>query len=386
MVETRWLRWVGPGIVALAGIVLIGSATVGAGTRTWSPGPCAGSRTDETASARETIPGTPHDLAAAPWFRLDPVAADDGSLRGERLVLGLFGDALTRTLDLPAEAFAAGPFGGTVLTGADDGSTSRLELVDVARGCSWVVATERDVIRRATVDADGASVYEMRVDRATRADLGIWRRSLRDASSAERILAPISADARFGITFSTELAWDLAGDRLVVQSCGEFACRTRIFDPHDGAVATLDAPDLGLLVGVDGDRVVTYADCHGLPCPIISTNLATDTRTVVAEAAGAATLVRGASGAAVVIEQDTASGHAVRSIALDGSDSSDAVSVPPDLELTGTPWSGTSSTRLPPGWVLLAPDGRLSGDPNDHRSQLRHIPDGTTVQLDEATR
>src|SRR4051794_16712387 len=175
-------------------------------------------------------------------------------------------------------------------------------------------------------------------------------------------------------------------DRLVVQSCGEFACRTRVFDPRDGAVATLDAPDLGLLVGVDGDRVVTYADCHGLPCPIISTDLGTRTRTIAAEAAGPATLVRGATGAAIVIEEETASGHAVRSVALGGSDSSGAVTMARDLELTGTPLSGISSTRLPPGWVLLAPDGRLSDGPNDPRSQLRHIPDGATVPLDEATR
>ena len=58
------------------------------------------------------------------------------------------------------------------------------------------------------------------------------------------------------------------------------------------------------------------------------------------------------------------------------------------VELTGTPLSGagTSATRLPAGWVLLAPDGRFSLDPTDGRSQLRRIPDGATVLLDEATR
>ena len=225
MVESRWLRWIGPGIVALGAVALIGSATVGAGMRTWAPRTCAGPPTDRTAAARASTPATPSDLAAAPWFRLDPVAVDDGSLGGERLVVGRFGEMLTQTRDLPAESFAAGPFGRTVLTGADDGSTSRLELVDVAGGCSWLVATERDVIRRATIDPAGATVYEMHVDRATRADLGIWRRGLDTASPAERILDPISPDARFGITFSTEFTWDLAGQRLAVQSCGEFACR-----------------------------------------------------------------------------------------------------------------------------------------------------------------
>ena len=69
--------------------------------------------------------------------------------------------------------------------------------------------------------------------------------------------------------------WDVAGDRLAIQSCGEVACRTRVIAPGGGPARLLDAPDLGLLVGLDGDRVVTYASCRGLPCPIVSTDLAT---------------------------------------------------------------------------------------------------------------
>ena len=386
MVEARWLRWIGPGVVALGAVALIGSTTVGAGTRTWTPKACAGPPTDRTAAARGSTPATPGDLAAAPWFRLDPVAADDGSLGGERLFVGRFGEPLTQTRDLPAESFTAGPFGRTVLTGTDDGSTSRLELVDVAGRCSWLVATERDVIRRATIDPAGTTVFEMRVDRATRADLGIWRRGLDAVSPAERIHDPIAPDDRFGITFSTEFAWDLVGERLAVQSCGEFACRIRVLDPRGGPVRTLEVPDLGLLVGVDGERVVTYADCHGLPCPIISTDIVTAARTVIADAAGAATLVRTTDGARLVHETQTPAGPALRSVTLDAGGTPDTVAMAGEVELTGTPLSGTSATRLPPGWVLLAPDGRFPVEPTDRRSQLRHIPDGTTVPLDEATR
>ena len=204
MVESRWLRWIGPGVIALGAVGLIASTTVGAGPRAWTPRPCPGTPADRVAGARDVAPITPADLAAAPWFRLDPVAAADGSLRGQRLVLGRFGDPLTRALDLPAESFAAGPFGHIVLAGSDDGSTSRLEMVDVAGGCSWTLGSERDVIRRATIDPSGSVIYEMRVDRATRADLGIWRRPVDAASTAERILDPIAPDARFGRTFSTE--------------------------------------------------------------------------------------------------------------------------------------------------------------------------------------
>jgi hypothetical protein len=39
--------------------------------------------------------------------------------------------------------------------------------------------------------------------------------------------------------------------------------------------------------------------------------------------------------------------------------------------------------HVPPGWILLGPDGRLPDDRTTIRPQLRRIQDGTTVQLDE---
>jgi hypothetical protein len=386
MVESRWLRWIGPGVVALGAAGLIASTTVGAGPQATTTRPCIGPPADPIAETADAIPAIPADLAATPWFRLDPVAADDGSLRGGHLVLGRFGDPQTLALDLPAESFAAGPFGRTVLAGADDGSASRLEIIDVASGCSWLVAMDRDVIRRASIDPSGTVIYEMRVDRATRADLGVWRRRADGASPAEPILGPIAPDARFGRTFSTELTWDLAGERLAVQSCGEFACRTRLLDPRGGPAAMLDQPGLGPLVGVDGDRIVTYVDCHGLPCPIVSTDITTGERRIVADAAGAATLLRSDDGARLVHEIRTVTGTALVSIALDGRGSPSTVPVASDLRLTGTPLTGGSAARLPAGWVLLAPDGRFPIDPADHRPQLRRIQDGATVPLDEAVR
>ena len=255
-------------------------------------------------------------------------------------------------------------------------------------GCSWVVGSERDVIRRATIDRSGTAIYEMRVDRATRADLGIWRRPVDGSAAPVRILDPIAPDARFGRTFSTEFAWDLAGDRLAVQSCGEFACRTRLLDPRGGTAQMLDEPDLGLLVGVDGDSIVTYADCHGLPCPIVSTDITTGERRTLADAAGrrdAHPRPTMAPAWSSRCRTDAGTAAPVRRARR---------SRPP----TATPRSRPTSTwpgrrcragprpRVPAGWVLLAPDGRLPIDPTDHRPQLRRIQDGATVRLDEAFR
>ena len=42
MAESRWLRWIGPGGVALGAVALIASTTLGAGNQAWGPRACAG--------------------------------------------------------------------------------------------------------------------------------------------------------------------------------------------------------------------------------------------------------------------------------------------------------------------------------------------------------
>jgi hypothetical protein len=244
MVKSRWLRWIGPGVVALGAVGFIAATTVGAGVRQWAPRACAGRPTDRIAAARDPGPPSVADFLAGfhaePWFRVDPVLDADGALGAQRLAVGLEGERTARIMDLPAESFAVGPFGRVILVGSDDGATSRLVAIDVASGCSWTIGDDRAVIRRATIDPAGAGIYEMRVDRVSRADLGIWLRPMDGRSPSRRVLAPIASDGRFGRTYSTEFTWDLVGDRLAVQSCGEAACRTRIISPRDGSAVILD--------------------------------------------------------------------------------------------------------------------------------------------------
>ncbi len=386
MVEARWLRWFGPGFVAVAALALVGAATVGAGTPSSAPSACSGSPAGRIATSRGPDVVALADGSAAPWFRLDPVLDRAGALAGQRLALGLDGVPGVRTLDLPAESFAAGPFGRVVLVGADDGVISTLRLLDVAAGCAWPIATERNVIRRATVDRDRSAIYEMRVDRATRADLGIWLRPISGGSPARQVLAAPEPDGRFGQTWSTEFRWDLAGDRLAVQSCGDVACRTRIVDPAGGPARVLDAPDLGTLIGVDGDTLVTYGACRGFPCPIVSTDLETGARTVLDASAGPAVVVATTDGARLVDEVATGAGRGLRSVPVDGGDAVDLGSIPDDLGLGADAVLAGSATELPTGWVLLTPDGRMPADGSSATSRLRHIPDGATVPLAEAAR
>ena len=386
MLESRWVRWVGPGLIALVALGSVSAVAIGAGPVAWTARPCPN---DRAGVAAATQPGGASGLAGlrgAVWYRLDPRLDRSGTLQGQRLALGTDSGRSSRSLDLPPEAFAAGPFGRLVLVGRDDGVMSRLGAIDVAAGCTFDLGAEPDVIRRATIDSAAATIYEMRVDRTTRADLGIWSRPFDGSRPATRVLGPIDPDERFGPTFTTEFAWDPAGHRLAIQSCGEAACRVRILDTTSGSASLVDDPDLGTLVALDDDRLVTYESCPGWPCPIVAHDLETGQRTVLADAAAASVVVSTADGPRLVHEVLDGSGVDLRSVALDGSVADDLGRLPDGLRLEGSPLLTDTATRLPDGWVLVTPDGRLSAAGPDPQTQLRHVPDGASVQLQEVGR
>ncbi len=386
MLESRWLRWIGTGVIAVAAVGSVGSVAVGAGPRHWTPQACPDEPGARAAAVRAGGSGTNGELAGEAWFRLDPRLDRAGALVGQRLAIGLDGERTSQTMDLPPESFAAGPFGRVVLVGSDDGSLSQLRAIDVAGLCSWDIGEETNVVRRATIDPDGATIYEMRVDRATRADLGIWARPLARDLAATRILDPIDSDERFGPTFSTEFAWDLAGRQMVIQSCGEVACRTRVVEPGSGVVRAVEEPDLGSLVGLSDDRLVTYAACPGLPCPVVATDLATGARSALADDAAIAVLVSTPGGARLVHEVLDGTGVALRSVALDGASVEDLGVLPAGIRLHAVPAAAGASTRVGSGWVLLSPDGRIPDTGPDARTLLRRVTDGMTVQLEETDR
>ena len=316
MLEDRWRRRVGPGVILLALLGGTGTALAVTASPWWDPPPCAGDLSELGAAVRDR-PTVADRAATTPWSEMTPVLDGAGTLIGQRLAVGIGSD--THRLDLPPESFVAGPFGRIVLVGADDGRQSRVRAIDVAAGCAWDVADEAEVIRRATVSPDGHALLEMRVARATRADLGIWRRLLDPPSSPRRILPPIAADGRFGRTWSTEFVWSVDGDRVAVQSCGAVACRTRLLDPATGRADLVDDPDLGPIVGLARERLVVYRACRGLPCPLFSVDVASRRRAVVTWAAGRAALT-GRGGAVRIVHEwrDGLGLRHVRSVDPDG--------------------------------------------------------------------
>jgi hypothetical protein len=383
VLESRWLRWVPPGVIALIAVASVVSTTLGGGPKPWQQRACGPEIGSPAAAARSAAPADLHALRDEAWFRLDPRLDRQGALQGQRLAFGINRDRTSRRMDLPAESFAAGPFGAIVLVGTDDGAASRLEAVNVEAQCSWPLATEAAVIRRATIDPAGATLYESRVDRATRADLGIWARPLDGSRPPIRVLDPIEPDERFGRTFATEFAWDLVGTSVAVSSCGELACRTRVLDPGSGVIRTVAEPDLGMPVGLAGDALVSYAACPGVPCPIVATDLASGTRTKLTEAGSSAVTVMTPDGPRLVHEVIADDGVELRSVSLDGSAQQDLGQLAGDQRLQPAAAAANAATRVPPGWVVLEPDGRLPETGPGAETKLRHVPDGTTVQLDE---
>ena len=109
-----------------------------------------------------------------------PATRRSGALAGQRLVVGparsrRAGDAR------PADRKRSRPVRSATWSSSatTTGPSSRLSALDVGRRLRAApLDTTADVIRRATVSPDGSTVYEARVARRDRADLGIWSRPL----------------------------------------------------------------------------------------------------------------------------------------------------------------------------------------------------------------
>lgn len=331
MESVRWLA-VSPLVVAVAA----GSLGVGRITgplnaeQAWEPPPCPA----EAA----------HPPDRTTWYRLDPVLDRTGTLAGRTLTIGLDGE-VGRSLDLAPESFASGPVNGLVLAGEDDGAASHLRLLDVRRGCIVAAADEADVVRSAVLATDGQTLYEHRVDRASRSDLGVWHRTL--GGVAERVLDGLPPDGRLGPTFATTLALSTDG-RLVASSCAPAGCRVRILDLASGTMTLVR--DVGAGLGTVGGSLIARAACAGLPCPVVSVDLASGRRATLAERAFAVA-IGGLAGDRLVVETGR-----------------DEISV---VDLVGTGVTRTSGPGLPlaagstatagaegrPGTVPLVPRG-----------------------------
>jgi hypothetical protein len=280
----RWARWVGVPVALVAvGLVL----------SRFQPGAEAGGRVTPRpagvcADAAPAIRGG--QPARGSWWRIVDRLDANGSLVGRTLFAGRDG-ATNLTLELASESSASGPVAGLVTVTSDDGQFSDVRLVSAVEGCSWLLHRTQDVVRSAILDRSHGSVIAHLVTRETRADKGIWRVTGMDPDASTALLvAPLDLP-NLGPIWATELRLDKAGRRLAVQSCAEASCVTRIValdKPAD--VSKLGGADQGSLIGLTGDRIITWAHCQGLPCSIQSWDSGTSKPQALIDLAAGATI------------------------------------------------------------------------------------------------
>jgi hypothetical protein len=309
MSRRRWSLWLGPPLVVLAVGLVVSRFQPGAeaGGRSTAPpaGACANSPVPTDAAGR-----VQNDVAAGSWWRIADKLDVAGAMAGRRLAVGR-GGATRLMLDLAAESSASGPTGGVVVVASDDGRKSTIRLVSAVAGCAWLVHESSDVVRGAILDPTNGSVLAHVLERATRDDLGTWRFGAPGALTEPVMVAPPLAAGKGGIVWATELRLDPAGGRLVVQSCGEASCLTRIFDlAVTGALLRTLEGDQGTLIGVAGGRLVTWSACRNLPCSVQSWDIATGGHQALLDAAQTAALT--ADGRWLMATLDTQAGRTLR--------------------------------------------------------------------------
>lgn len=225
-------------------------------------------------AARDLVAARDRHLAAgrAKPYSIAALSAA-GELTGQTLSLDAVAGA--KSIELPAEAFVGEAVGDLLVYTTYSGPTgSTIHLVDLATGCDEVAAAPAQIVRSAVLDPSGAALYVHSVSKVGRRDNGVARLDLASASSTP-VMPPLAPNDVFGLTFGTQLAWSIDGAALAVQSCGFAACRTRVLDLASGSIATFDEPGQGAFIALTKTHLVTYADCLGLPCAVLSTDLRT---------------------------------------------------------------------------------------------------------------
>lgn len=383
----RWTDALGPPLFAAAAVVTLVAPAVAvpAHPRTNEPAPIAA--VSPLAGALPTCSQSPRSATsedstvnAAAWYRLDPVLSTSATLDGQRLLVGQVGRPGALELPLAVESFASGPSGGRILVGDDDGRRSIVRDLDVGRRCAVVVHEGRELIRRAVFDPSGSGIVEFRLDRSTRADLGVWSRP-GAGSKPVRLLDPLPPNDRIGRVFTTELAWSIDGTRLVVTSCGESSCIARVLDRSNGLITTVDEPRVGQVLGLVGNDLVAYGGCPSLPCEIVAMDLPTGRIRILAALAGLGAVLP-TKGGAVVFEDYLAPGR-LGVVGVDGT-APRTLPLGDGLRLVPAPDRALAAIELPAGVIALSESGRPSG--SGDAATFINLADGREMPAAEVVR
>ena len=302
-----WRDRVGPP-KALLGIALLLTAVTPAALAAGSQILAAEARADGcSASPAATARAALRNASNRAFLNVRELLGRRGELTGRVLSV----DRAGRTglsITLPPESYVGPRIGDLVVYTRDSvvGGSS-VHLLDLEAGCDLAISQPEDVVRSAIVDPTGSAVYVHSVTRGDRRDNGIHAIDLATGVTRQ-VVAPLPLSAEQGPTFGTYLGWSLDGGALAVQSCGFEACRTRLLDVASAKVTTFDGHGQGALIGLTNEHLVTFADCHGLPCDVLSIDLATGVSAMLAEDAVGASISAAGDGAGILTIQTAAAG------------------------------------------------------------------------------
>jgi hypothetical protein len=354
MSRRRWWPWLGPPVAVLVIGLLLTRFQPGAeagGKRTAPPAGACVARPLPTDGAGQVQQGS----GVGTWWRIEDRLDQSGSLIGRQVAVGHDG-ARGLSLDLDVESSASGPVSGIVVVVSDTGRKSTIRLVSAVEGCSWLVDESQNVVRGAILDPTDGTVLAHVIERATRADLGTWRFGAAGALTKPALVADPLLSVDGGAVWTTDLRLDAGGTTLAVQSCGETTCVTRLFDLASGALSATVKGDQGALIGLVGDRLVTWSACRNLPCSIVAWNIARGGHQQLVEAARAGAL--SADGRWLVATLDADTGRTLRyDLATDNQWLIRGISTGEQVLDIGA--AATSGIQVPPDEVGITSDGAI---------------------------
>ena len=304
----RWIVLLGPPLLVAATLpgLAVGTALNPGAMPSPQPGSIAACSAGPSPAERGdagAVPGT--------WWRTEPALDAAGTLESWALLVGAPGTP-TGELSIPVASTVTGPVAGRVVVtseGTADEGGSTVRIVDVVGGCADEIRVVDRIARRAVADPGGNGLLVHLLEPDTRRDLGVWRIAL-DGRIEGRVLEPVPdatlAAAGMDRVWATDLRLDPAGRRLAVQSCHPDACLTRIVDLARGDAIVLARGSQGPIVGFSGRQLVTWAACHGLPCPVVGWDLAGRSDRILS--AGATGAALSGDGQQLVVERPGATG------------------------------------------------------------------------------
>lgn len=243
-------RWSGPGIVAVA-VLVVAPALVTSVGRAAEPsaspaGPSA--LASPSPSAPVAVPG-PFDPGEASWVQVGG-HRDDGS---ETLYVGTVAGPAHEVITKDSEIRVSGPVGGKVLAWWRNGGSTTFVLADTADGTRRTVLREDAAVGAgASLDPSGAYIYMAPVEREGRVE-GLFRVPV-DGGERVRLLGGWDGSV-------SDMTWSLDGRRLAITGLDGTEVEHRILDPRDGGTMEVHRGDgIRVPVGFVGDELVGYLD------------------------------------------------------------------------------------------------------------------------------